>query len=419
MDYTKVLKRAWHTVWNYRALWIFGIILALTTTSWSGWEWLQRSDDSDGNHEANSLVYVLPNGSTIEIPGREDAWGDDGGDVVFNYKHQADDRPYHKGDIIINYNPPDDYSVGVVSRSRDGHLHLELLEARPEVVSTIIPIGIALACLIVLLIIAAAIARYVAETALIRMVDDYEETGEKRSVREGFRMGWSRTAFRLFLIKLLIGLPVAVAFILLFVLAAAPLLLWTTKSTAIGVFGTMTTVGLGFLVTLLLIVVSAVLSLLRRFFWRACALEELGVIESIRQGFGIVRRHLKDVVIMWLIMVGVQIGWVIALIATAIVLFPAIILLIIVGGVLGGLPALLVGGLASLFFEGAVPWILAGVVGVPIFILVMAAPWIFLGGLMEVFKSSVWTLTYRELRALESLETEPEQLPELDAPGLE
>jgi hypothetical protein len=34
----------------------------------------------------------------------------------------------------------------------------------------------------------------------------------------------------------------------------------------------------------------------------------------------------------------------IALISTAIVLFPAIILLIIVGGVLAGLPALLVGG---------------------------------------------------------------------------
>jgi hypothetical protein len=422
MDYTKVLKRAWHTVWNYRALWIFGIILALTTTSWSAWEWLQRSDDSDGNHEASSLVYLLPSGSTIELPGpmitppslpgREDAWGDDGGDIVFNYKHQADDRPYYQGDIIINYNPPDDYSVGVVSRSRDGHLHLELLEARPEVVSTIIPIGIAMACLIVLLIIAAAIARYVAETALIQMVDDYDETGQKHSMREGFRMGWSRTAFRLFLIKLLLGLPTALVFILLFLLAAAPLLVWATKSTATGVFGTVTTIGLGFLVTLLLIVVAAVLSLLRKFFWRACALEELGVIESIRQGFDIVRRHLKDVVVMWLIMVGLGLGWMI-------VMIPATILLVVVAAVLGGLPALLIGGLASLIFEGAVPWILAGVVGFPIFILVVAVPGLFLGGLVEVFKSSVWTLTYREVRALESLETEPEQLPELDASGLE
>ena len=56
--------------------------------------------------------------------------------------------------------------------------------------------------------------------------------------------------------------------------------------------------------------------------------------------------------------------------------------------------------------------------GLPIFILVVAVPWLFLGGLMEVFKSSVWTLTYRELRALESVEPEPDQLPEPDVPDL-
>jgi hypothetical protein len=236
-------------------------------------------------------------------------------------------------------------------------------------------------------------------------------------VRQGFRLRCSRTAWRLFLIKLLVSLPVAVAFILLFALVLAPLLLWTTESTPARVIGTVTTIGLFFLTLFLAIVVGAVISLLIKFFWRACALEELGVIESIRHGFSVVRRHLKDVGIMWLIMVGVSIGWVIAMIAIAIVLLPAIILLIIIGGVLGGLPALLVGGLASLFFEGAVPWILAAVIGLPIFILVVAVPWLFLGGLMEVFKSSVWTLTYRELRALESVE--PDQLPEPDMPDLE
>ena len=34
---------------------------------------------------------------------------------------------------------------------------------------------------------------------------------------------------------------------------------------------------------------------------------------------------------------------------------------------------------------------------------IVAWPSVFLGGLAEVFKSSVWTLTYRELRALEGL----------------
>mgnify|MGYP000659292038 CR=1 FL=1 len=33
MDYVKILKRAWETTWRYRALWVFGIILAITTAS--------------------------------------------------------------------------------------------------------------------------------------------------------------------------------------------------------------------------------------------------------------------------------------------------------------------------------------------------------------------------------------------------
>ena len=32
MDPIKILKRAWKILWSYKALWIFGIILALTTS---------------------------------------------------------------------------------------------------------------------------------------------------------------------------------------------------------------------------------------------------------------------------------------------------------------------------------------------------------------------------------------------------
>ena len=256
----------------------------------------------------------------------------------------------------------------------------------------LLAIGIGLACLTVILIIAAAIARYVAETALIRMVDDHEETGQKRSIRQGFRMGWSPAAWRLFLIDLLIGLPVAVVFILLFLLAAAPLLLWATKSTAAGALGTATTIGLGLLVVLAAIVVAAILSVLKPFFRRVCVLQQMGVVASIRQGYAVVRQNLKDVVLMWLITVGLRIGWAIAMI-------PIVLLLLVVSGALGGLLALLAGGLTRLAFEGAAPWIVAAVVGIPVFMLVMAAPLAFLGGLFEVFLSSTWTLTYRELHA--------------------
>ena len=314
MDHGKVLKRAWDILWRYRALWVFGFILALTAGG----------------------------------------GGSSSGRVANNWGQYSTDR------------------------------------IPPEVVSTLIAIGIGLACLTVILIIVAAIARYVAATALIRMVDDYEETGQKRGVRQGFRLGWSRSAFRLFLIDLLIGLPVAVAFILLFLLALAPLLLWTTKSTAAGALGTAIAIGLGLLVILLAIVVAVILSVLKPFFRRVCVLEGLGVTEAIRHGYAMVRQNLRDVGLMWLITVGLRIGW-------TILMIPVVLLLLVISGALGGALALVTGGLTGLALEGAAPWIAAALVGIPIFILVMAVPLSFLGGLFEVFLSSTWTLTYREL----------------------
>ena len=347
MDHIKILKRAWETTWRYRALWIFGIIIALTTASGGG----SGSGASGGNGNGNGFS---PSGD-FSWPGQ-------------TYNHWD--------------------------------------EIPPNIVTALIAIGIGVTCMVLFMVVVGTIARYVAETALIQMVDDHEETGEQRSIREGFRLGWSHTTLRLFLISLLIGLPTILVFILLFTLTAAPLLLWTIGNTPAGVIGTVATVGLSFVILFLAIVVGTVLGLLKRFFWRACALEDLGVLDSIRVGFGTVRRHLKDVVVMWLIMVGVRIGWAITMIVTLVVLFPVILLLIIVGGVLGGLPALLIGGLVGLFIQGPVPWIVGGLIGLPIFILVMAAPWVFLNGMMETLKSSTWTLTYRELRILEELEPE-------------
>lgn len=49
--------------------------------------------------------------------------------------------------------------------------------------------------------------------------------------------------------------------------------------------------------------------------------------------------------------------------------------------------------------------------GIIILLLVLVAPLAFLVGLREVFLSSMWPLTYRELRALESMEPELEPQP--------
>ena len=119
-----------------------------------------------------------------------------------------------------------------------------------------------------------------------------------------------------------------------------------------------------------------------------------------------VRQNLKDAGLMWLIMIGVNLAWMLAMVPIGALLFG-------VGAVMGGGPALLVGKWAESAFGGAAAWILGGAVGIPIFLAVVVAPLVFLGGLREVFQSSAWTLTYRELRALEQLE--PGQLAETGA----
>jgi hypothetical protein len=323
MDHIKILKRAWEITRHYRVLWVFGIILALTSGTFRG-----------------------------------GGGGDD------NVSWRADGTE---------------------------------LDLEPEVASVVLAIIIGVACLVVLLIVVGVIARYVARTAVIRMVDEYEQTGQQRSIRQGFRLGWSYASWRLFLLDLTVGLPVFLIFVLLFLVTLAPLLGWVTGVTVVGVLGTVTTVGLCFVVIALAVVVGVTLSLLMNFFRRMCVLEGLGVVESVRQGYALVRRHLKDVFVMWLIMIGVDI-------AATMALVPVFILLLIAGGLLGGLLALLAGGLTSLAVGGAAPWIVGGAVGVPVFLLAVVVPTAFLAGLVEVFKSSTWTLTYRELRALNGLE---------------
>jgi len=222
-------------------------------------------------------------------------------------------------------------------------------------------------------------------------------------VREGFKMGWSRTSWRLFLIDLVIGIPTALIFLVLFLIAFAPLLLWATQSTVAGVIGTVTTSGLFFLLIAVAIIASEALRLLKHFARRTCALDETGVGASIRQGYALARGHLKDVGLMWLVTAAVRFTWPIAMV-------PAIFLLMLVGVLVGGILALIVGGIAALVSGSTTAWIAGGVAGGVIFVLVLVLPLIFLGGLREVFLSSTWTLTYRQLHAMGV--PEPASLPQ-------
>lgn len=343
---------------HYRALWVFGIILALTTvsagTAWSG------GGGGGGNHRPDRIS--------------ENTW-----EPEETFPHQWQESVEQANEEINQQ-----FADGIPANIKD----------------TIITIAIVTAIALLILAIVGTIARYVSETALIRMVDDQEATETQKTVREGFKMGWSRAAWKLFLIDLLIDIPAALAFLVLFLIAFAPLLLWTTQSTVAGIIGTVTTSGLFLLLIIAAIAAGEALRLLKHFARRACTLDELGVGASVNKGYTLARSHLKDVGLMWLITAAVRFLWPIALI-------PAVLLLMLAGILAGGLLALIVGGITVLVSGSATAWIVGGVTGGVIFMLVLALPLIFLEGLREVFLSSTWTLTYRELHAMRVLEPAP------------
>ena len=384
MDYGKVLKRSWHMVTRYRALWIFGIVLGMVTFSW-GMVLLRGGDNQ--NQFPRSFTITRLDGETF--------W--DALDRTWDREIAAAEK-----------------EISIALRELDQVFTEEL--GRRFVVDVVTVLAV-LAAAFVFTLIVSKIARYVSEASLIRMVGDYEDTGERRRVRQGLRMGFSRTAWRFFLIDLAVNIPVLLAFLLLFALATTPLLLSLTGSQpATIIVGSLLSGGLYAVGIGLAIAGGALVSVLKRIFRQASALEDLGAIASIRRGWAVVKHKPSAVLIMWLIMLGVKIGWAVLMALSFLVLFPLLILTIVLGGVAGGLPAYLVYLLSSLVFDGALPVVLAVLVGLPIFILVMLAPWFGLGGLMEVFKSSAWTLTYRELRDLGA--AQPAQVPAVDAASL-
>jgi hypothetical protein len=301
MDHISIIKRAGQILWDYKILWIFGILLAVTTSS----------------------------GSPTFIQNNSRDWDYDN----FTYQIQ----------------PFEDFQEEIQELNR-----VFEQTGAAEILYAIIAIAIFLLCLAIRLIIITTVVRYVTNTAVMSMVDQYEETGEKLGFRAGWRLGWSRAAWRLFLINLVITFPLAIVFIVLYAVGVGFFLLWLTESTAAGVIGTAFGIGWFFLVTGLLILTVIALSLLKNFFWRACVLDGFGVFDSIRYGYRMARQNFKDVAFMWLIMLGIGVAWVIFLFVLTILIIPLILLLVIVGAILAAGPALITFAITELLLNEVV-----------------------------------------------------------------
>jgi hypothetical protein len=367
IDPVKILQRAWYILWNYRALWVFGLILAIATGA-----------GSSGNGGNNGMQY-----------------GNDG----------------------HSYQTPSYGSVQEALKAFKQEVQKLFTQGIPEfhisgeALTTFLWIIGIFVVFMLLVGIVVAIARYVSETAVIRMVDEYENTATKMTVRQGFRIGWSRASWRLFLINLIVHLPVILLVLLLLIAGMIMLVVIGNVNITLNPVNIVAMIGLVFLVIFMVIILSIILGLLRQFFWRVCVLEEASVGESLRRGFTMVRENWKNVGLMWLVMIGLGIAWAIVSIIAVIITIPIVIVTSIIAVIVVAIPALLLVGIFSLFLGGPLPWIAGALFVLPLFFLIAFSPWLMLGSWQKVYTSTVWTLTYREIKALPALTPDTEVQP--------
>lgn len=366
IDPIKILQRAWQILWNYRALWVFGLILALAA-------------GGSYNGGGNNGVQWREDGNNYQTPPPENM------QEFFHDLNREMDKLFREG-------IPDANITGAA------------------LTAFLWVIGIFVVVMLMIGIVV-AIARYVSETAVIRMVDEYENTGSKMTVREGLRIGWSHTAWRLFLINLIVNLPIILFFLVLLIAGVIIFLAVVNGNATFTTVSIVSMIGLVFLSIFVVIILSIFLGLLRHFFWRIAVLEDASVGESLRRGFALVRENWKNVGLMWLVMIGLGIAWIVVSIIAIILTIPIVILTSIVAAIVAAIPALLLVGLFSLFLGGPLPWIAAALFILPLFFVIAFSPWLVLGSWQTVFTSTVWTLTYREIKALPAIAPQAEPVP--------
>jgi hypothetical protein len=363
MNTWKILQNSWSLMLRYRALWIFGVILALTTISFGSGLWLR-----DSREQPNQPLTVW------QISSKDRAWikKNFGLELPLRYQLEIDDLSIYLDDPALTP------------------------QERTRLVNTIIGITAG----VFLLFAAVLVLRYTSEVALIRMVSEKQVEGQAHTSRQGWSLGFSLTAVKLFLIDLIGYTLLFLLTILIFLPPMAPVLIAISGSPA-GI-----TIGVLLMLALMLVSLAALilmwtagyvmLQMARRF----CCLEGAGVFAAIWQGFRLLRTQLRGVGLTWLVITGLDLVY--PLLAA-----PVGILLAAVGLAVSGLQALILGALLSLVLAKTTAWTIAVIVGFVLLALAVGVPMTLLGGLREVFKSSAWTLTFVEAAGQQSAEPAP------------
>ncbi len=351
MDHFKILKRAWEIVWKYRALWLVGLLLVLV-----------------GGGVSAGLRGSFPSGGGSGSGGSGS--GGDGG--------------------------------GLQGPQVDWEQVMPILVIVGLVVLAIILVSIVFSLIKLVL-------RFMARSALIEMVNGYEEREEKLGFWAALRSSWKRSTLNLFLTHFLLTLPmfllgltialVVMAVVLLIIVMIVPAAMSGTPGAAaplilIAVLGFILIVVVSVVLGVVGLVLNAVISLIREIADRLCILNGQTPIQAIKEAIALIRRNLSPAALQYLLMWGLSIAWGIVL---AIFNLPLVFVALFIAGPL----ALAVGGLVGLI-GGVGGGILSGIlVFIPTLIVIVALPNIILETFATVYHSTAWTLAFRELCALD------------------
>lgn len=361
-----ILKRAWQILWNYKVLWVFGFLMVLTGANGGG----------GGGGGGSSYRYNPQTAnSTNNFPGIASGW-------MNSVRLWADQN------------------FGSWFATEQATLH------------TIMWVIIAVVIFAVVMNLLFSLVRYPAETAVMRMVDEHETSGSKVSFKQGWKLGWNIRAFRMWLIDTVLATPALLIAILVMV----------------GVLVTINNVGTGFidrfnpsmaLAWVLLALVLALplgllmiaLGMLREFVVRYAAIDGLGFGQAFSKGWSLFKKDFKDVFITWLVLLGIGIGLGFVMILVVFLLIPAYAVMAIPGAVVAAIPGAIAYAITTIFNANVWPWIIGGLVALPIFFAFIFSPLTFVGGWVSIFTSNVWTLAFRQIKAST---TPPPALPVMD-----
>jgi hypothetical protein len=247
------------------------------------------------------------------------------------------------------------------------------------------------ACVFVIWIVLSIVLRFVCRAALINSVQELEASQITPTARHAFQVGLNRF-WPLLGIALVINVPLALLWLVLLLIAVGPLLVAilpligsnsgqpTPDMTAPFLSGLAGSFALLCCGAILLFLIGIAIDPFYQFITRVCVVDKRGVTGSIAEGYRLVRANLGGIVLLYLLVIGLRIGFLIISGLLALLLF--------------GIPAV-IGWLSYWVANSAA----AGVVVGLIVLIPMLVVLIFVFGLYQVYESTLWTEGFLETRS--------------------